>query len=281
MNSPEGIAGLQPREPVGAVLSVGVKDSDRGFPVEKDRFHLLMPKPSEGTGNLQRRVHHPAYRAYNSLPKERRQVLYGALVHAKQDECFEHHLKAQKIPGLQVPHRRPACVGDGITAQRFDPRSGEYVEIQCPHERCQYRAGNPPPCKPFMRLLFRIVWPEGLAEGAWPSQLMRFTSGGWNTVKNALGLFKEIEAAARALRLREYSLYGLPFSLTLVEHTNPEKKSRFPVVHFSLMASPEAFFMQQHAQLAQMGERFEALEDMRGEDVVYEDTREISLPSNM
>ena len=142
MNHPEGIKDLKPREPVGVVLSIGVRD-ERGIPREKDRFHLMMPRASEGEGSKQRRVHHPAYRAYNALPAERRQTIYGALVHDTQEQAFEHHLKAQRITGLRPTHNRPACTGDGVTAQRWDDASGDYLEIQCPHERCQYRQTTP------------------------------------------------------------------------------------------------------------------------------------------
>jgi len=278
MNQPRGIEGLTPRDGVGAVLSVGIKNPQGGFPVEKDRFHLLMPKASEGTGRQARRVHHPAYRAYNSLPAERRRQLYGALVHAHQEECFEYNLKAQVITGLSPSRSRPACVGDGKIAQRWDNDAGDYKEIVCPHEKCQYRLCDPAACKPWMRLVFRVVWPAGLADGEWPSQLVRLTSGGWNTCRNALGLFKEIERAASELRIKDYSLYGYPFMLTLVEQTSPEKKAKFPVVHFSATVSPEAFFISQQERLAQMGERYPALADMQDPEVVYEDQRQISIP---
>ncbi len=59
-----GIAGLRSREPVGVVLSLGIKD-ERGVPTQKDRFHLVQPKEEGG-----RRLPHPAFRAWTEAKDE-------------------------------------------------------------------------------------------------------------------------------------------------------------------------------------------------------------------
>lgn len=271
---PEGIKDLEPRDPVGAVLSIGIRD-ERGIPRQKDRFHLLLPRASEGEGRYLRRAAHPAFRSFNAAQPERRQVVQGALVHNTRTEAFEHHLKAQKITGLRPSHNRHACIGDGKTAQRWDTDRDGYAEIQCPHEKCQYRLTTPVSCKPFMRLLFRIIW-SGTTQ--LPSMLVKYTSGSWNTTRNALGLFEELDRAAQAMGLKRFGLYGYPFTMTLLQQTSAEKKARFPVVHFSATESPEQFFLAQKKRLADLGGKYASLEHMRDSGEVYEDTREIAFP---
>ena len=67
MQKPDGIKGLKGREPVGVVLSVGVKDKQRGFPTETDRFHLVAAREENGVRNL-----HPGFATFNTAAIEKR-----------------------------------------------------------------------------------------------------------------------------------------------------------------------------------------------------------------
>lgn len=261
---PSGIAGLEPREPYGAVLSIGVK-GDRGNPVEKDRFHILEPLPQKRGRDLVR-AHHPRFASFNTARPELRRMVFCQLVHATRDECFDHHLLNYLVKGYPVhPQGLPFCVGNGITAKRytgFDEAAGvhRFADIACPHDRCEFRQPpqlqggrrGPVACKPWMKLLFRLVWPPKiLADGtevpsSLPAVETLFTSASWNTTKRALGLFKAIDDRAKMiLGDRSYSLGGFVFSMTLGEKTNPQEQSRFPVVDFAPATDPIEFFERQ------------------------------------
>jgi len=206
LERPEGIKDLTPREPVGAVITVGIK-GDRGFPVERDRYHIVTPHQSADG----RRPPHPMFAIFNEAGPEHRRVIRGNLVHAKVSDCFEHHLKAQMLDRTSHPDGRPCCVGDGERAVRWvGPDANHFKEIACPGPRCEFsqrKGKRPASCKPWMRMLFRIRWAE-LVGGAkpkvkMPTPLVKFTSGSWRTTANAKGFFDQIELAAKQMGLRE------------------------------------------------------------------------------
>lgn len=284
------IAGLQPKEPIGAVLSVGRKTADgtRIQPKTTDRFWLVMPDMANGVRDL-----HPAFRAFNSLgewegdqdgakreaERAMRRSVRGMLVHVTRAECFEHHLKAQRLPRHDThPNDIPTCVGDGAQATRWV--KGEFRSIVCPNEACEFRQGEATPCKPWMRLLFRIEWPDG---NPLPKPLVKLTSRSWNSTAAFLGLFGEIERRAKALGLERYSLAGLRILITLSKKTSRKGGGRaFPVLRPSIDMDLEAFLFAQHQRFQTIGGApIAALTDRAEQDpaVVAADLVTIS-PSN-
>ena len=249
MDKPRGIAGLQGREPVSVVLSLGIKNA-QGVPVEKDRLHLVVPHEADG-----RRGHHAGFAAFNNAAPERRQMIRGNLVHATERECFELNLRAQVAKSLGLPahpNKRPVCQGDGVRAQRWCGIADEpdnYTEVQCLNERCQARLTEPSQCKPFARLLFRLRWPDG---NPLPSVVAKFTTGGWNTAANLRGFFDQIDRTARQIGLTQYTLFGLPFTLTLHQQTKASARRKFPVVAISPDMDLIEFFGRQQEQIAQL-----------------------------
>ncbi len=235
-DQPRGIAGLTGREPVGAVLTIGVKGPS-GAPIEKDRLHIVWPQ--ENAQGIRER--HPRFRVFNDAKPERRQIVYGQLVHPSRADCFEFNYRNQFTPGQPAhPGKVPFCVGNGETARRWN--GDEFVEMACPGEKCEFRMKkNRPPCKPWMRLLFRLVWnPEGL-----PTPLTKYTSGSWNTIRNAVGFFDHLERQATALGFVDYSLMGFRLALQLTEKSNAKMKTRFPVLSFTPLDDPIEFFTRQ------------------------------------
>lgn len=250
MHGMNGIVGLEGREPFGAVLAIGRK-GPKGNPIENDRFCIVVTQEVDGV-----RPFHPLFGFFNGLeippekdddgrdkkmpPHPSRTVMRGYLVHADRDQCFEHHLKAQVLPGYQAhPAKGPHCTGDGERAKRWDHTlddgkggKGAYRDIECPNERCPFRQsdGNKPtPCKPWMRFAFRPRWKDGMTH---PTPLTKFTSGSWNTTAAFLGFFNHIENSARELGLTDYKLFGLPFTMTLLrkKRTGDSGGRAFPIV---------------------------------------------------
>jgi len=279
VSRPRGIKGLEGREPVGVVLSLGIKDA-RGVPVEKDRFHLVVPHEADG-----RRPHHAAFAPFNAAPPEKRQMIRGNLVHATEAECFDYRLRAQvsKTLGLRAhPNRRPVCEGDGVRAIRWtgdDP--DDFTEIDCPNKDCPARLVEPAECKPFARLLFRLRWPDG---NPLPSMVCKFTTGGWNTAANLKGFFDQVRRTAQQIGLTDYTLFGLPFTLTLHQQTRPAARTRFPVVAISPDMDLIEFFARQQERIAQL-QAAPAVNLIEGPEtdpaIEYEDVRQISGPTRI
>ncbi len=264
MHGMNGIAGLTGREPVGAVLTVGHKVLVQGRtdrhgnpmtkPADTDRFFIVVPQEVEGF-----RAEHPSFTAFNTAEPSRRTVVRGNLLHASPEGAWEHHRKAQVLKGLEPhPAKGPHCMGDGVRAQRW--LNGAYQDIPCPGDRCEFaqptvlQNGNegPTPCKPWMRFLFRPRWPDG---SSLPTPLMKYTSGAWNTTAHFLGFFEHVLSQAQQLGVERFSLYGLPFVLTL-EHKKRkgETGSRtFPVVRISTDGDLLDFLDAQRKRIAALG----------------------------
>lgn len=278
------IKDLHPREPIGACVTIGVKDSQRGFPTGTDRWYIVNPREDAGVRAL-----HPSFTGFNSAPPEARKVLRGNIMHSRMKDCFEYNLKAQVLPGHKGhPDKRPACVGDGVHARRWEgPGPDDFFDIKCPNERCEFRHTTPPACKPFARFLFRLRWKD---ESPLPTPLVKFTTGSWNTVANLVGFFEylsnddpENPGIVQQLGIQDnYSLFGFPFVLTLQYQTKASAKSKFPVVHISPECDPVQFFMRQRGDIALIqGARPIALPDPEQQDnsLVYEDVQSISVPT--
>lgn len=254
------IDGLEGREPVGAVLTIG-KKGPKGAPVETDRFYFVSPFEADG-------IRQPLveFKRFNEAPAPARQVIHGNLVHARIEEAWLHHLRAHKLPKPHPNHpgRRPACEGDGRRATRYGGPDAQgqdvWREIDCPNQRCEFRQGSPAACKPMGRLYFRPSWDHYRDETfhGLPTPLVKWTTSSWNTVANVIGFFGHVQAQARNLGLEQWSVYGLPFELTLGRKTQPQHERSFPVVGISpLEHDLIGFFLFQKQQLAAAGGRLQ------------------------
>lgn len=247
------IEGLVGPDPVGAVLTIGTKSAS-GTPTDRNMFYIKSVFAQDVNGTL-RKEPHPAFASFNTAAAEKRRVIKGHLVHHRKEDCFEASLAAQKLKDFPShPRKIPTCCGNGIEATRFygkrDDGRDDFRTLPCPHSLCIYRQGKTPSCKPAVRFLFRISWAEGVTL---PRILVRFVSHSWNTAKMFEGFFSYLAAQAHGFGLSDYSLFGVPFSLTLVEKTSPEDKSRFPVVTISPEADMQEFFGWQRRQLESFG----------------------------
>lgn len=240
------IKDLRGNEPIGAALTIGIKGAN-GAPTERDRFHLVAPR-EDGSG---RRPYLPQFGPFNGAKPEHRKFVRGYLVHGTRDECFQYQLLNHKGPrGKAHPDNRPWCTGDGEHAERWmGGGPDDFQRIECPHDKCEFRAMTPPLCKPFSRLLFRVAWKDG---SPLPTPLVKFTTGAWSTTRNLLGLFDHIENSAREMGIESYSLFGFPFSLQLTEGTKRSSKSRFPVVIVSAETDVLSWLIAQQRQLSRL-----------------------------
>lgn len=262
------IEGLRGKEPVGGVLTIGTKGPS-GAPTDRDRFWIKVP---DSSGDV--RVPHPSFSTYNFYPPAneewtaeqkaqyretqhaKRRNIRGVLVHADMGECFEWHRKAQKLPRPFVNHSKlPACTGDGKKALRLqmaDSMIG-HREIVCPNEKCEFAIApnerTPPCCKPWGRLLFQPIWPEGVKL---PTPLMKLTTQSWHSLASMVGFFDYFHEQARLCGVERAQLYGLPFELTLTEKSSAEKRSRFPVLRMTPLAQIQTFLVGQGERLAQL-----------------------------
>lgn len=220
-------AGINPSMSIGAAVSLGVKDA-RGIPIEKDRFHIVMPHEADNI-----RLQHPAFAAFNNAKPEHRRMLRGNLVSVNQEDCFEYYDRAQTAgrKGPMHPNKLPFCQSDGVTATRW-MGDDEFKEMPCLGDKCQYVTSMPPSCTKYMRLMFILRWNETGAVKL-PRMVVKFTSKSRSTVSSCVGLFKFASDTMKNLGM-EPNLFGLPFTMTLVERTNKEKRSRYPTVQFAM-----------------------------------------------
>ena len=256
----DGIKGLSGREPIGVALSVGRKHPERGFPIDRDKFYLVMPKEApDGPRGQGWRPPHPAFKAFNEAGLN---YVRGNIVHGSRAQAANVHLSAFMLPQgpPQHPNGLPHCRGDGERAQRWmggDPDNLKVIE--CPNDRCTYRMkenwGGTAPCKPFGQILFQLRWPEG---NSLPQMLCKLNTKSWHSCSALKGFFDYIDEAARNMGLTEYSLFGFPFTITLQEQKgkptrqNP-KGTKFPVLTFTPDMEPVKFFAHQRGLLEQIG----------------------------
>lgn len=277
-----GIEGLKGREPVGCSVTVGTKAPGAGFPIQKDRFHIVSRRQNpDGV-----KPHLSAFEGFHNAAPEYRRTLLGNIVHATRAQCFEYHLKNQVGPNGAHPDMRPFCVGNGRQAERWLGKEPDnFKVIECPHDQCEFRTapaqGKPIPCKPWMRFYFRLRW----RKGAMPEMLAQFTSASWHTTRNFVGLFDYVERSARQLGLEDFSLFGFPMVLALTEQTKASSKARFPVVEVTPEIDPVTFFMEQRQKLRELGApvpgAIAALTDCaeQASDLVYDDHQNVTVPA--
>jgi hypothetical protein len=250
MNQYDHIEGLEGREPVGAVLTIGIK-GPKGAPVENDRFFFVSPFENEKGVRPQL----PRFSTFNEAEPVHRQQITGAFQHHRIEDAFEFYLRAQVLGGKHPtpPRRRPACQGDGEKATRYhgedDSGEDDWREIDCPNELCEFRLGDAKRCKPMARLYFMPYWERGKL----PNPVTKWTSRSWNSVSNLVGFFDHIRAQALGLGMGDFSIYGLTFTLTLGRKTNAKLKRSFPVVSISPNISLVEFFMGQRQMIEAAG----------------------------
>ena len=233
------IAGVEGREPVGAVLSVGTRKSATAAPSDRDRFYIKLPK----TDGTKTRPEHPAFAAYHKAEPEHRRVVQAVVVHGRREEWTTAGLMHYAQKGDPTPNGRPWCTGDGQEATRWDRAAGAYRTIACPHDRCEYRQGREPLCKPLLRVLFQPVWAAG---SKLPTPLMELDAKSWHGAQNMAGMIRHVEEQARHLGVPDgWSWYGFRFSIHLTEQTSRERQSRFPVLRFTPEVSVQSFLLAQ------------------------------------
>ncbi len=244
----DGIKGIEARMVAGAKLGVGVKRQARGFPVEKDRFHILMPRAGHGGF----REAHPAFGWFNQAAPEKRRVVYGAFVGGSWSDGSVSAYNMTDVSRLGDLPRQPRgkswCTGNGVQATRYSGEKGpdDFRQIRCMGERCRFRTMQGKPCKSQTLVYFRPVWPKVVLEAAAPPPplLFRFDSGSVITFSTWQGVREQMDKAAAGLGLNRYTPSGLPLVFTLSEGTNKEKRTRYNYVAISLGVDPIAWLTQ-------------------------------------
>ena len=270
-----GIAGLQGRAPIGAVLRIGRKN-ERGVPVDRDLFYLCTTTQDDSGS----RPLHPRFKLFHDARGDARKSVQLALVHATPPECWNVHLRNQRdtLHGCNPPNMAPFCTGDGVKARRWDGES--FCSIACPNDRCEYRRegsghrGKGVACKPFGTLYAQLVWERG----DMPSMLVKYTTNSWNSTSALQGYFDRWDEAAiqltklganlvdtvesyddegnlqTAVTARRYLFTGARFVLTLQEkakqhHGEPRK---YPIVTVSPIDDPMEVLTRNVARVRQL-----------------------------
>ncbi len=293
---PNGIAGLEGREPIGAALTIGIK-GDNGAPIQRDRFHILNAnavmkeygKSGNGTYSAPMRELHAAFGSFNAADAAKRKTIPARLAHATVKEMFEYRRHAGSgCKGIPAhPKKAPVCLGDGINAIRWDGK--EYQPIPCPNDKCPFAqpgtgvGGKKAACGPFMRFLGRFDFDESKKLPAIP---FKFTSQAWNTAAYFLGFFEKFERDCRLLGVEpeRVPLFGMPVLLTLSEKTNKDAGTRYPVVSIQINGNADFITwiemqMRRGAEVRQLASRAPlALSDMSDDETIAADVALVSGP---
>ena len=235
---------------VGACLSLGVKPEGRkGWPEEKDRFHIVMAKTrerGEGKGKIEYRPHDPRFAAFNTADLETRRVFYAMLCYHREEECWHPSYGMYRFPKGDLPNpktKRFACTGNGTDAERW--LDGEATMIKGCGEGCPYRQGDTPPCRPRSRFWFMPRWlpsqgkafarymPDASVTMLLERPIMRLATQAREARDTFAGMLQTVRDQAKPLGGIS-SLYGLPFVMTLSHKTNPDKKTSWHEVTFTL-----------------------------------------------
>lgn len=249
------IAGVEGREPIGAVLTIGTRKSATSAPTDRDRFYFKLPR----VDSSKTRPDHPSFAPYNAAPPERRKVINAVVVHATLAGWCTSSLIHYSQKGDPTPNARPWCIGDGARATRWDRKSSEYRDIPCPNERCEYRLGTSAACKPILRVLLQPTWPASADGRSLPSPLTELDSHSWHSTSNMVGMIRHVQEQARQLGIEDgaWSWYGFPFAIQLTEQTSREKQSRFPVLRFSPSVGVQDFLLSQASRRDQLAAAYD------------------------
>lgn len=293
-----GIAGLHGRESIGAVLSIGRKETF-GKKGNTEKFYIVNPREYEGKREL-----HPSFKAFNEAPDDFRKVIYGNIMHARRTDCYWYNLSLH-THGKMHPNRKYFCVGDGLRATRWvGPGPDDFKEIECPNDKCEFRLCNPKKCRPKSSWVFRLRW-----EGYWkdknlPTPVIRFDNQSWNSCANIYGeqeitrpdgtkfifrggFFGQIEMAAEQMGIKDYSLFSYPFMMTLTRETKKINGVtwNYPVVTVTAEMDPISFFLQQRQNIKQIAAPMPvitiAAEIEEEPSVMYDHPVQVSIPAQI
>lgn len=250
-----GIADFDARgaEPIGAALSIGIK-SEKGQPIEKDRWHVMLPKPRWGkylTGQGKEysapvRDPHPSFATYNAADVRHRVVVPATLTHFTAAEAFTGSYFGLELPDHpKRPNRAPCCVGNGVEADRWLGEQKGLTRIKCPGEQCPYRQRvvvngreGKAPCGPRSILIARFNWPRDANGKGYPNIPFKFVSNSVFTYLNLTGFFASFRRACDGFGVApdDVPLFGLPITLTVQEQGGDMKgqKTSFPVVSIAV-----------------------------------------------
>lgn len=229
--------GIQPDTHPPVRVRMGRK-SARGGVEDRDVFTLTKFR-AVGVGRNAVSVEHPDFAAFNGAARDKRTVLRGNLVYGeffadarlKNKGSVYSRFSAELLPNMRrgtVGHNRPACIGDGSEATRWDPRASEFKTVECPGDLCEFRQDAPdgtfPPCKRTSTLVFQLRWPKSSPMAC--SMAMIETAGSWSFATHQWWGFYEIIKGQwnEVVGVGAPNVYGLPVRLQLVEtHTNGRK----------------------------------------------------------
>ncbi len=277
---PKQLWGLPIIEPdtqtIGVALSVGVKPKGGGWPIEKDRFHIVQAKTrerEEGGKKVDYRPYDTRFEAYNNADLETRTVFYGTLCYHYEKEVWNPSYGMYRFPkgrGDNPRTKRFACTGNGVDAQRW--LEGELRDIPCPGEECGFRSlGQPPACMPRARFWFMPRWipsqgkafarwlPDGSVKQLLPRPIMRLATQGREARDTFAGMLKLVRNQAAAVDFEVRSWFGLQFAITLSQGKNAEKGTKWPDITFSLDEDWMSWVQWQAGQFRQLAEAPEML----------------------
>lgn len=274
----QGVKDLRPRTPIGASLQISIRKNlePRGMPDQKDRFHILTPREIDGVKRP-----HPAFGLFNNAPITHRQSIRGVMVHASASECFETSLALQTYPKGHTGERShptdaPVCKGNGVQAIRWDGQ--KYNDIPCPGKLCEY-SNMPNGCTIRAQFIFSLRWAPGSPFERLQTPMVKYATKGWESSSAILGFLEFVSHSAKSLGVTDYSLFGLPFTMTLQKRTNKKLKTKYYVVEITTDMDVFQFLSDQREKinLLQSQPRHETLQSpaLTDDRVVYEDFNSI------
>ena len=187
-----------------------------------------------------------------------RRTIYANVIHAEYLDWVDRRRNNPKIVGPHShPRNGPSCYGDGKRAMRWFndnhmENGGEYREIECPDDKCQFAQT----CKPRLALHFRVRWSALDAEKkvSWQSPIVRYVTSSWHTNQKFQSMINLVTDQSKQLGVENFSWYGFPFIMT--SETESKIKNgvthTFPVVRFAPEGDLVAWFARQAEMRAQL-----------------------------
>ena len=211
----------------GAVLTIGQKNQAKGYPCDTDKFFIKVPQTSTkrvGGRTVLMRENDPEFGRFHASDKpELRSVIRLNVTHPahlrngwlSMTDAFHFSLQAQQLPKHpNHPSQAPVCFGDGKKASRWDGK--QYKDIPCPNRLCQFRDGRPAPCKPSVRMSFRLRWEKDQPWSGLPTPFVKFeTKSWWNLDRVFIPFWRGLHDQAIQLGFTNYSFYDLPCVMKL------------------------------------------------------------------
>lgn len=237
MKHPEGIKSLHVTVPVGAQVTLGRKGAGGRGVVEKDRFHFV--SPYEDSNKI--RPYLPEFNEYHRLEPKWRRLLHANLIYGCISQSFTNRLRMREFPKYEEeprarPNHMPVCEGNGAIAMRWQRRDDDMLQIACPDKLCQYRQTEPPLCRPFSEFLFRPRWEGRWQNAGLPNPVCRLRSEtSWSSAANIAGFFEQLQQQANEMGLEDATFYGFPFTIQMIEKTNPSKRQKW----WAVVLTPE------------------------------------------